>query len=134
MNRFFPLIKPLVILAILVGVLVVLIVVVDAAAQALCIDNLPGCLESNWGFGSDLAEFTSIFLGVAVVATFPLLVTILLIWVERKVSARFADRVFWTAKKSGAQTEEANVNAGLAAARQIVGFFERGEKKFIVNP
>jgi D-3-phosphoglycerate dehydrogenase / 2-oxoglutarate reductase len=35
--------------------------------------------------------------------------------------------------KSGAQTEEANVNAGLAAARQIVGFFERGEKNFIVN-
>ncbi len=37
------------------------------------------------------------------------------------------------AVKSGAQTEEANVNAGLAAARQIVGFFERGEKNFIVN-
>lgn len=50
------------------------------------------------------------------------------------MKAKFADRVFWTAKKMGAQTEEANVNAGLAAARQIVGFFERGEKKFIVNP
>jgi D-3-phosphoglycerate dehydrogenase len=33
----------------------------------------------------------------------------------------------------GAQTEEANVNAGLAAARQIVGFFERNERNFIVN-
>ena len=47
---------------------------------------------------------------------------------------KYGERVYWTAKKSGAQTSEANVNAGLAAARQIVGFFERGEKKFIVNP
>jgi D-3-phosphoglycerate dehydrogenase len=47
---------------------------------------------------------------------------------------KFADRVYMTPKKMGAQTEEANVNAGLAAARQIVGYFERGEKKFIVNP
>jgi D-3-phosphoglycerate dehydrogenase len=33
----------------------------------------------------------------------------------------------------GAQTEEANVNAGLAAARQIVAFFEKGDKTFQVN-
>ncbi|HET9952896.1 MAG TPA: NAD(P)-dependent oxidoreductase [Polyangiaceae bacterium] len=46
---------------------------------------------------------------------------------------KFADRVYFTPAKMGAQTEEANVNAGLAAARQIVGFFERGEKQFIVN-
>lgn len=50
------------------------------------------------------------------------------------IKAKYADRVYWTPKKMGAQTEEANVNAGLAAARQIVGFFEKGEKKFIVNP
>ncbi|HEY3452130.1 MAG TPA: NAD(P)-dependent oxidoreductase [Myxococcales bacterium] len=50
------------------------------------------------------------------------------------IKAKYADRVYWTPKKMGAQTEEANVNAGLAAARQIVGFFERGEKNFIVNP
>lgn len=37
------------------------------------------------------------------------------------------------AVKSGGQTEDANVNAGLAAAHQIVAFFERGEKNFIVN-
>ena len=49
------------------------------------------------------------------------------------IKEKFADRVYWTPKKMGAQTEEANVNAGLAAARQIVGFFERGERKFIVN-
>jgi len=47
---------------------------------------------------------------------------------------KYGDRVYWTPKKMGAQTEEANVNAGLAAARQIVGFFLRGERRFIVNP
>jgi len=46
---------------------------------------------------------------------------------------KYEARVLINAVKSGAQTEEANVNAGLAAARQIVGFFERGEKNFIVN-
>ncbi len=46
---------------------------------------------------------------------------------------KYAARVYVTPNKMGAQTEEANVNAGLAAARQIVGFFERGEKNFIVN-
>jgi D-3-phosphoglycerate dehydrogenase len=33
----------------------------------------------------------------------------------------------------GAQTEEANINAGLAAAHQIVNFFEKGDVKFKVN-
>jgi D-3-phosphoglycerate dehydrogenase / 2-oxoglutarate reductase len=47
---------------------------------------------------------------------------------------KFEKRVYITPQKMGAQTEEANVNAGLAAARQIVGFFERGERNFIVNP
>ena len=50
------------------------------------------------------------------------------------IKEKYLDRVYWTPKKMGAQTEEANVNAGLAAARQIVGFFTRGEKRFIVNP
>lgn len=36
-------------------------------------------------------------------------------------------------KKMGAQTEEANVNAGLAAAHQIVNFIEKGDEKFRVN-
>ena len=49
------------------------------------------------------------------------------------IKEKFMDRVYWTPKKMGAQTEEANVNAGLAAARQIVGFFERNERKYIVN-
>ena len=48
-------------------------------------------------------------------------------------AARFAGRFCFTAKKMGAQTAEANINAGLAAARQIVNFFEKGDKTFQVN-
>lgn len=47
--------------------------------------------------------------------------------------AEFGIRVFATPKKMGAQTVEANVNSGLAAARQIVDFFEKGITKFQVN-
>lgn len=43
------------------------------------------------------------------------------------------ERYIFTPKKMGAQTKEANVNAGLAAAQQIVDFFEDGVKKFQVN-
>lgn len=50
------------------------------------------------------------------------------------IKEKYADRVYWTPKKMGAQTEEANVNAGIAAANQIVAYFEQGTKKFIVNP
>ena len=46
---------------------------------------------------------------------------------------KFGPRVFATPKKMGAQTAEANVNAGLAAARQIVDFFATGNRKFQVN-
>jgi D-3-phosphoglycerate dehydrogenase len=46
---------------------------------------------------------------------------------------KYADRVVFTAKKMGAQTSEANINAGLAAAKQIVNFFEKGDKTFQVN-
>ena len=49
------------------------------------------------------------------------------------LSKRFGYRVFATPKKMGAQTKEANVNAGLAAARQIVDFFATGNRKFQVN-
>ena len=51
--------------------------------------------------------------------------------------AEFADhfpgRYFSTPKKMGAQTAEANINAGIAAARQIVGFLKDGCEKFRVN-
>lgn len=49
------------------------------------------------------------------------------------LTERFADRVFFTPKKSGAQTAEANLNAGLAAADQIVAFFRDGTDRFRVN-
>lgn len=47
--------------------------------------------------------------------------------------AQFEGRYFFTPKKMGAQTEEANINAGLAAARQIVAYLEHGDAKFKVN-
>lgn len=47
--------------------------------------------------------------------------------------AQFAPRYFATPKKQGAETAEANLNAGLAAAHQIVGFFKDGCTKFQVN-
>ena len=45
----------------------------------------------------------------------------------------FEGRYFATPKKMGAQTEEANINAGLAAANQIADFFKTGNKRFQVN-
>ena len=48
-------------------------------------------------------------------------------------SEKFAGRYFATPKKMGAQTAEANINAGIAAARQIVGFLKDGCEKFRVN-
>ena len=46
---------------------------------------------------------------------------------------RFADRVFFTPKKMGAQTAEANFNAGVAAAEQSVAYLKDGWNKFQVN-
>ena len=46
---------------------------------------------------------------------------------------KFGTRVFATPKKMGAQTAAANINAGLAAARQIVAYFADGCTKFQVN-
>ena len=46
---------------------------------------------------------------------------------------KFDKRYFGTPKKQGAETAEANVNAGLAAARQIVDFFVNGNVRFQVN-
>lgn len=47
--------------------------------------------------------------------------------------AKFPDRYFSTPKKMGAQTAEANINAGIAAARQIVDFLVNGNEQFRVN-
>jgi D-3-phosphoglycerate dehydrogenase len=46
---------------------------------------------------------------------------------------KFKSRIFFTPKKMGAQTEEANVNAGVAAAVQIIRFFETGNTTYQVN-
>ena len=46
---------------------------------------------------------------------------------------KFAGRYFATPKKMGAQTAEANINAGIAAARQIVDFMKNGNERFRVN-
>jgi len=46
---------------------------------------------------------------------------------------KFAGRYFATPKKMGAQTAEANINAGIAAAKQIVGFLKDGCERFRVN-
>jgi len=45
----------------------------------------------------------------------------------------FPDRYFSTPKKMGAQTEEANLNAGIAAAEQIIRFLNDGDETFRVN-
>ncbi|MEG1555960.1 MAG: 3-phosphoglycerate dehydrogenase [Bacteroidales bacterium] len=50
-----------------------------------------------------------------------------------EMAAKFENRFFATPKKMGAETAEANINAGLAAANQIVNFFETGDKTFQVN-
>jgi len=50
-----------------------------------------------------------------------------------EMTEKFGKRFFATPKKQGAETAEANVNAGLAAAEQICGFFATGCTKFQVN-
>ena len=50
-----------------------------------------------------------------------------------ELKEKFGNRVFATPKKQGAETAEANINAGLAAANQICDFFATGNRKFQVN-
>ncbi len=50
-----------------------------------------------------------------------------------EMAAAFGKRFFATPKKMGAETAEANINAGLAAARQIVDYFKTGNTRFQVN-
>ena len=50
-----------------------------------------------------------------------------------EMSEKLGKRFFATPKKMGAETAEANINAGLAAARQIVEYFVNGDTKFQVN-
>ncbi len=52
---------------------------------------------------------------------------------QNELNEKFGKRVFATPKKMGAETAEANINAGIAAARQIVDFFTAGCTRFQVN-
>ncbi|WP_430809626.1 MULTISPECIES: 3-phosphoglycerate dehydrogenase [unclassified Carboxylicivirga] len=52
---------------------------------------------------------------------------------KAEFEAQFEGRFFFTPKKMGAQTAEANINAGVAAARQIIAFLEKGDETFRVN-
>ena len=49
------------------------------------------------------------------------------------IANKFEGRFFFTPKKMGAQTSEANINAGIAAANQIVAFIKEGDRTFQVN-
>ena len=50
-----------------------------------------------------------------------------------EIASKYEGRYFFTPKKMGAQTAEANINAGIAAANQIKGFLENGDRTFQVN-
>jgi D-3-phosphoglycerate dehydrogenase len=50
-----------------------------------------------------------------------------------ELKEKYADKVYFTPKKMGAQTEEANTNAGVASAKQIIAFFEKGDVSYKVN-
>lgn len=50
-----------------------------------------------------------------------------------EMAEKFGTRFFATPKKMGAETAEANINAGLAAATQAVGFLKEGIDRFRVN-
>ncbi len=50
-----------------------------------------------------------------------------------ELKSEFPENCFFTPKKMGAQTSEANINAGVAAAEQIIRFLEQGDATFKVN-
>ncbi len=52
---------------------------------------------------------------------------------REEIESKYPGRFVFTAKKMGAQTAEANINAGIAAATQIVNFLEKGDTTFQVN-
>ncbi len=52
---------------------------------------------------------------------------------QAELNEKFGTRVFASPKKMGAETAEANINAGLASANQIVKYFATGDKTFQVN-
>jgi len=83
-----------------------------ARAEVVCENSLKKILaeRNDWMYGSDVAPKC-----------------------REELENTFPEQIFFTAKKMGAQTAEANINAGLAAANQIVNFFEKGDTTFQVN-
>jgi len=53
--------------------------------------------------------------------------------IDAELAEAYPGRYFATPKKMGAQTAEANINAGIAAAQQIVDFIQNGNEQFRVN-
>jgi D-3-phosphoglycerate dehydrogenase / 2-oxoglutarate reductase len=49
------------------------------------------------------------------------------------IESKYPGRYIFTSRKMGAQTEESNINAGVAAARQIVEYFNAGKEKYRLN-
>ncbi len=52
---------------------------------------------------------------------------------REELESKYPERILFTPKKMGAQTAEANLNAGVAAAKQIVNFIDKGDATFKVN-
>ena len=52
---------------------------------------------------------------------------------KEEIELSFPGKFYFTPKKMGAQTSEANINAGIAAAKQIIGFINEGDATFKVN-
>ncbi|MFP4065479.1 MAG: NAD(P)-dependent oxidoreductase [Bacteroidales bacterium] len=52
---------------------------------------------------------------------------------REEIESKYPGRYVFTARKMGAQTSEANINAGIAAATQIVNYLEKGDTTFQVN-
>ncbi len=52
---------------------------------------------------------------------------------REEIESNYPGRSYFTPKKMGAQTAEANINAGIAAINQIIGYFEQGDTTFQVN-
>ncbi len=50
-----------------------------------------------------------------------------------EIKEKYEGRYYFSPKKMGAQTAEANINAGIASAKQIVNYLEKGIKTFMVN-
>ncbi len=93
----------------------------SATAHGVCVMNTPGVINEPELIAllkerEDLRYFADIRPGA-----------------HEEFEAAAGDRYFSTPKKMGAQTSEANTNAGLAAARQIVGFIKEGNERFRLN-